>query len=317
MKGTVALLGAGLIGRGWAILFANAGYGVRVYDADVQAPATAFEAIAANLGVLEAEGMIPDAAALLERIAFAPTLKAATEDASYVQESIKEDVAAKRATFEELGRVCAPEVILASSCSGIPPERFMASTRARERCLIAHPFSPPHLIPLVELVPTRWTSPAALETTRSLMVSLGQRPVLIHKPVQGFVVNRLQAAVINEALRLVGDEVIDAADLDLCMSQGLGLRWAFMGPFETMELNAPGGFSDYVTKFAGTYRAILTDMGISRSWSRSAIDMVERARRATLPEPQQIPARRLWRDQMLMKLAKLLRGPRLGKVLVP
>lgn len=317
MTRTVALLGAGLIGRGWAILFANAGYDVRVYDTGAQAPVTAREAIAANLRVLEAEGMIRDARALLERIAFAPTLKAATEGACYVQESITEDVVAKRAAFEELGSLCAPEVILASSCSGIPPEQFIAGTRARERCLIAHPFSPPHLIPLVELVPTRWTSPVALETTRSLMLSLGQRPVLIHKPVHGFVVNRLQAAVINEALRLVGDEVIDAADLDLCMSQGLGLRWAFMGPFETMELNAPGGFSDYVTKFGGTYRAILTDMGIAGSWSRSAIDTVERARRATLPELQQIPARRLWRDQMLMKLAKLLRGPRLGKALAP
>jgi hypothetical protein len=90
-----------------------------------------------------------------------------------------------------------------------------------------------------------------------------------------------------------------------------------MGPFETMELNAPGGFSDYVTKFGGTYRAILTDMGITGSWSRSAIDTVERARRAALPELQQIPERRLWRDQMLMRLAKLLRGPRLVKVLAP
>lgn len=317
MTRTVALLGAGLIGRGWAILFANAGYGVRIYDAGTRAPVTAREAIAANLRVLETEDMIPDAAALLERIGFTPTLAAATEGACYVQESITEDAATKRAAFEELGRLCAPEVILASSCSGIPPEQFMAGTRARERCVIAHPFSPPHLIPLVELVPTRWTSPAVLATTRSLMVSLGQRPVLIRKAVQGFVVNRLQAAVINEALRLVGDEVIDAADLDLCMSQGLGLRWAFMGPFETMELNAPGGFGDYVTRFGGTYRAILADMGIAGPWSRRALDTVERARRSALPELQQIPERRLWRDQMLMKLAKLLRGPRLGGAAAP
>ncbi len=161
-------------------------------------------------------------------------------------------------------------------------------------------------------MPTRWTSEPTLQRTRELLIGLGQAPVLIRKPVVGFAVNRLQAAVINEALSLVEEGVIAPADLDLCMSQGLGLRWAFVGPFETMELNAPKGFMDYATKFGGVYRSILDTMRVDRPWSARAISAVESWRRAELPGEADVVRRRLWRDHNLMKLAKLFRGPKLG-----
>jgi 3-hydroxyacyl-CoA dehydrogenase len=256
--------------------------------------------------------MIDSAQALLQRIRFCATMAEAVDGAEYVQESVHEVCEAKRSVFLQLGRVAAPETVLASSCSTIPPEQFLADVEHRERCLIAHPFSPPHLIPLVELVPTPWTSEHTLQRTRELMISLGQTPVLIRKPVVGFAVNRLQAAVINEALSLVDEGVIAPADLDLCVSQGLGLRWAFLGPFETMELNAPRGFMDYASKFGGVYRSILDTMHVDRPWSSSAIDAVESWRRAELPCEADVARRRLWRDHNLMKLAKLFRGPKLG-----
>lgn len=309
---SVALVGSGLIGRGWMILFANAGYDVRAYDISDEARANAADAVRANLQLLEAEGMIDSAQALLHRISFCASMAEAVEGAEYVQESVHEVCETKRSVFLQLGRVTAPETVLASSCSTFPPEQFLADVEHRERCLIAHPFSPPHLIPLVELVPTRWTSQQTLQRTRELMTSLGQTPVLIRKSVVGFAVNRLQAAVINEALSLVDEGVIAPADLDLCVSQGLGLRWAFLGPFETMELNAPKGFMDYASKFGGVYRSILDTMRVDRPWSARAIGAVETWRRAELPAEADIVRRRLWRDHNLMKLAKLFRGPKLG-----
>jgi hypothetical protein len=129
--------------------------------------------------------------------------------------------------------------------------------------------------------------------------------------VVGFAVNRLQAALINEAISLVADGAIDPEDLDLCVSQGLGLRWAFIGPFETMELNASGGFLHYATKFEATYRSILDTMRVDRPWPREALARVESWRRAVLPAEADVTRRRLWRDYNLMRLAKLFRGERL------
>ena len=313
MHDTVALVGSGLIGRGWAILFASAGGAVRIYDADLAAGDKARAAIADTLRVLEAERMIESSAALLGRMTWCESLEAAVDGAAYVQESVFESVEAKSSVFEALGHVTGPDVILASSGSGIPPEQFMQNVRYRERCLIAHPFSPPHLIPLVEIVPTRWTSPAVIDKTVARLEAIGQRPVRIHKPVFGFAVNRLQAVVIDEAISLVRQGVIDPADLDLCMSHGLGLRWAFMGPFETMDLNAAHGFAEYVSKYGDFYRALLEAGGGPRQpWTGEPIERIEAWRRAACPSEDQVTRRRLWRDGMLMKLAQLLRGPRLG-----
>jgi 3-hydroxyacyl-CoA dehydrogenase len=312
MTGTVALLGAGLIGRGWAMLFANADWDVRVFDADPGAAERALPAIGDNLQLLEREGMIPSAADLARRIHFTATLAEAVEGASWVQESVFEDTALKAEVLGETGELTAEDVILASSCSSIPPDLFMANVRHRERCVIAHPFSPPHLIPLVEIVPSSWTAPEVVERVKAQMIALGQKPVLIRKPIQGFAVNRLQAVVINEAISLVADGVISPEDLDACMSQGLGLRWAFIGPFETMELNAPLGFKAYVTKYGRLYRELLDDMRTDRPWSPAAVDEVEAWLRPAHPEEADVSRRRLWRDHNLMRLSKLFRGPRFG-----
>jgi 3-hydroxyacyl-CoA dehydrogenase len=286
---------------------------VRIYDDNEGARTVTRKAIETNLRLLEEEHMIVGADQLMQQMKYCSTLEGAVEGACYVQESVPEVLETKRSVFSALDRIAAPETILASSCSTSPPEQFMADTTHRGRCLIAHPFSPPHLIPLVEIVPTRWTTAEVVASTQQLMRAIGQRPVMIHKPVVGFAVNRLQAAVINEALSLVEEGVIDPADLDLCMSQGLGLRWAFLGPFETMELNAPRGFKDYASKFGGVYRSILATMRVDRPWSAQAINAVERWRRAELPTEAEVTQRRLWRDHNLMRLGKLFRGPRLGR----
>jgi L-gulonate 3-dehydrogenase len=308
----VALVGTGLIGRGWAMLFANAGCEVRLYDADPGAAAKARAAISENLRLLQDEGMIESAEALMQRLSFCATLEDAVRGAAYVQESVFESTPVKSGVFVQLGELTGPEVILASSGSGIPPEEFMVDVRHRERCLIAHPFNPPHLIPLVEIVRTRWTSDKAVEATRARMRAIGQKPVTIHKPVFGFAVNRLQAVVIDEAISLVRQGVIDPEDLDLCMSQGLGLRWAFMGPFETMDLNAAHGFKEYTEKYGQFYRQLLESSGSREPWVGEPVERIEAWRRSACPREEDVTRRRLWRDHMLMKLARLLRGARLG-----
>ncbi len=188
-----------------------------------------------NLDLLKQEGLIDDPAVLAARIRFCASLEEAVDGVDYIQESVTESLAIKGDLFRTLGEIAAPDAILASSCSSIPPEQFMSDVRHPERCLIAHPFSPPHLIPLVEIVPTRWTSPDVIARTRALMTELGQAPVTIHKPVVGFARQPSPGCRHHEAIMLVEDGVIDPADLDLCMSHGLGLRWAFLGPFETMN----------------------------------------------------------------------------------
>lgn len=312
MSESIALVGSGLIGRGWAILFANAGCEVRVYDCDPAAAQRALPAIHDNLEVLEKEQMIDSAAALESRIRFTKTLAAAVEGVRYVQESVVESTQVKGEVFRELGDLTGPETILASSCSSIPPEEFMADVRHPERCLIAHPCSPPHLMPLVEVVTTRWTSPAVLKSTYERLLALGQRPVRVHKPVVGFAINRLQAVLIDAAISLVEEGIIDPEDVDLCMSQGLGLRWAFMGPFETMEMNSARGFKEYVTKYGGAYHGMLNAMRPTPHWNAQAVDRIEAWRRAEYPGEDDVTRRRLWRDQNLMRLAKLFRGPKLG-----
>lgn len=303
---SVALIGSGLIGRGWAILFARAGYRVRLHDSASAAVDAALGAIAANVRLLEAERLVDDGAALLSRIEPAATLAGAVDGAFYAQESVTEDEAVKRGVFAELGQCADPGTILASSCSTIPPARFMDTVAGPERCIIAHPFSPPHLVPLVEIVLAPATRPSVADETMALMRAIGQRPVLIHKPVVGFAVNRLQAVVINEAMGLVRDGVISPGDLDLCMSEGLGRRWAFMGPFETMELNAHDGFKDYATRYSGVYRSILDDIDTGSPWDEEAISRIEAWRREGYPTRDEVTERRLWRDRMLMTLGRFL-----------
>lgn len=312
MTESIALIGSGLIGRGWAILFANVGCEVRFYDADASAVERAQPAIHENLLALEAEQLIESAAALEARIRFCDSIAAALEGARYVQESVAESAEVKGAVFRELGTLTGPDTVLASSCSSIPPEEFMADVRHRERCLIAHPCSPPHLMPLVEVVTTRWTSPAVLQSTYERLLALGQRPVRVHKPVAGFAINRLQAVLIDAAISLVEEGIMDPADVDLCMSQGLGLRWAFMGPFETMDMNSARGFKEYVTKYGSAYHGMLNAMRPTQPWNSGAVDRIEAWRRAQFPGEDDVTRRRLWRDRNLMKLARLFRGARLG-----
>jgi L-gulonate 3-dehydrogenase len=192
-------------------------------------------------------------------------------------------------------------VTIASSTSTFPGSALFSDLAGRHRCLVAHPINPPYLVPLVEIVPTPWTSPDRTESARAFMLSLQQVPIVLRREVPGFVVNRLQVALLSEAFRLVEDNVVGVVDLDRAIADGLGLRWAFMGPFETIDLNAPGGIRDYVERFGQPFYEIATEQTQARRWEEPLISKVEEERRQVLPADQLL-ARQRWRDLYLMSI---------------
>jgi len=251
----VAVIGAGLIGRAWAMVFARAGWDVALHDAVAEAAEASLRLIEEGLRALAEHGLADDPAGAAARVN-AASLAAAVDGASFVQENVPETVAAKRAIFAELDRHAAPDAILASSTSSIVASLFTENLAGRHRCLVAHPVNPPHLVPLVELVGSPWTAPDTVERARAVYRAVGQVPIVVRREIEGFVLNRLQGALLAEAFRLVGDGFVSPQDLDKTLKDGLGLRWSFMGPFETIELNAPGGIADYCARYAGIYRRL-------------------------------------------------------------
>jgi 3-hydroxyacyl-CoA dehydrogenase len=209
-------------------------------------------------------------------------------------------VEAKKEIFAELDRLAAADTILASSTSGIPASSFTADLPGRGRCLVGHPINPPSLVPLVELVPAPWTEQSAMDKARALYEGAGQVPITVNREIQGFIVNRLQGALLAEAFRLVEDGYISSADVDKAVKDGLGLRWAFMGPFETIDLNAPGGIRDYCARYGPLYLDIATQAQ-PRAWEQPLVDKLEAERQQELP-PAERAARQRWRDERLMKL---------------
>jgi hypothetical protein len=297
----IAVVGAGLIGRAWAIVFARAGMPVALWDRFPQQTTAALEFIAERLPELHASGLLPDdPETVLARIRPVQSLWETVRDADYVQENGPERPDTKTALFEELDRAARPETVIASSSSGIPASAFTQHMKTRARCLIAHPVNPPYLVPLVEICPAPWTAPEAVAFTRTLMVQAGQVPATVKKEVDGFALNRLQGALLAEAFRLLADDVIDPDDLDALMKHGLGLRWSFMGPLETIDLNAPGGLADYCDRYGPLY-AKMQQQARPMDWDAALVARLHAARRAELPANMQA-VRQEWRDRRLMAL---------------
>ncbi|HEY7579524.1 MAG TPA: 3-hydroxyacyl-CoA dehydrogenase [Acetobacteraceae bacterium] len=297
----VAVIGAGLIGRAWSIVFARAGFDVLLWDPVAKQVEAALSFIGERLPELEQAGLLKEPAQLVvRRVRPVDTLAAAVGSAEHVQENGPERVEAKQALFAELDRLARRDAVLASSTSGIPASAFTEALPGRARCLVAHPVNPPYLVPLVELCPAPWTDPATVSRTRALMTSAGQVPATVNKEMAGFALNRLQGALLAEAFRLIDDDVISPTDLDALVKHGLGLRWSFMGPLETIDLNAPGGLKDYCERYGPLYAQLQREM-TPRTWGPALIDRLQAARRAELPANMQ-PVRQEWRDRRLMAL---------------
>ncbi len=235
------------------------------------------------------------------------TLADAVRHADWVQESLPETLEVKRSTFAALDAAAPPGCVLASSTSAIVASQFTAGLAGRARCLVAHPVNPPHLVPVVELCGAPWTSAETKSRAAAVMRAVGQVPIDVQREIDGFVLNRLQVALLTEAFRLVQDGVVSPQDLDQTIADGLGLRWAFMGPFETIELNAPGGIADYCERYVPWFRRYLADLPTARVWDdeqwRKAADAWGSA-----PDAAKVARKSLWRNERLAALAAHKRG---------
>lgn len=299
----VAVIGAGMVGRAWAIVFARAGREVALYDTDAGALENALVLIAGAATDLHREGLVDeDAQTILGRITATTDLAAALKDAVYAQENAPENLDLKRDLYEKMDAVAPPETVIGSSTSGIRASDFSEHLKGRHRVLVAHPVNPPSVVPLVELAPAPWTDQACVDKVRTLMEAVGQQPITVLKEIDGFILNRLQGALLNEALCLVADGYVSTQDLDKTVKHGLGLRWSFMGPMETIDLNAPEGVPDYCGRYGPIYRQVATEND-ARPWDEKLFGQATKDRRELLPMDKHVE-RQQWRDRRLMALAR-------------
>ena len=300
----IAIVGAGFIGRAWAISFARAGHSVTLWDGDESVPGKALSYIEKLLPDLEAQDLLNDetATAVRNRMRAAERLEDALTEVDYVQENTPEELETKRAVFAELDALAPPNATLASSTSAILPSAFTEHLAGRARCLVVHPLNPPYLIPAAEVVPAPWTDPDVVTRTADFLRATGHAPIVMKRELDGFVMNRLQGALLDEAFRLVANGHASVEDVDIGIREGLALRWSFMGPFETIDLNAPGGVRDYVERYESIYKRLHAEMRTRADWSGPVLKEIEAERRQRLPAGK-LQDRQAWRDRRLMALA--------------
>jgi carnitine 3-dehydrogenase len=246
----VAVVGTGAIGGSWVALALAHDLSVRASDPAPGAEARLRDQVAAQLADL-LDGTDPDPHQLLEGLEFTGDPAAAVADADLVLEAGPERAELKRELFAALDEASDPDVLLASSSSGLGPSSFQDVCRHPERVVVTHPFNPPHLIPLVEVVGGRATGAEAVDAAMTVMRRLGRLPVRIRAELPGHVVNRLQAALWREAYDLVGRGAISVADLDTAVASGPGLRWALLGPIATQHLSGGAGGLAHVLDHLG------------------------------------------------------------------
>jgi len=258
---TVAVIGTGVIGASWSALFLAKGLRVIATDPAPNAEANLRTFIREAWPLLEQLGLAPGASQ--SNLTFNADMKAAVVDADFVQENGPERIDFKEKLYGQLDELLSPDVIIASSSSGLPVSEIQKGCKAHpERCVLGHPFNPPHIIPLVEIVGGDKTSEETIQRAMAFYRELGKRPVRINKEVPGHVANRLAAALYREVIYLVSEGVISVADIDDAVSWGPGLRWGVMGPNLLYKLGGgSGGMKHFFEQFSAPMTAIWSILG--------------------------------------------------------
>jgi L-gulonate 3-dehydrogenase len=303
----VAVVGAGSIGVAWALVFAQAGHAVGLYDPAADRRAAVPAEVGSRLAALDDAGLLgEDAAVIASRVTVTADLDDAAGPVAYVQECAPESLAVKRELFARLDQSAPPEAVLASSSSALTCSAITDGLAGVDRCLIAHPGNPPYLLHVVELVPGPATAPGTVEKAAALLRAAGMAPVRLRKEIAGFVFNRLQGAVLREAYCLVRDGVVAPEDVDLVMRAGLGRRWSVLGPFETVELNTRGGIDAHATIMGPAYARMGADRGQVDAWEPELVSEVSASVRRRLPR-EAWEDHVAWRDHALMVLERCWR----------
>ena len=300
-----SIIGSGSIGIGWAIVFARAGYSVKVFDIEEAALKNFNTQIKSRLALLrENELLAENPQAVLERIQTTLDLAEAVAEADYIQECGPESVEIKRDLFAKLLKLAKSDAIIASSSSALKASEFAADLIGNETCLVVHPGNPPYLISIAEVVPAKFTTDAAIARCTELLTKVGIIPIRVNNEPQGFVFNRLQGAILREAYCLVRDGVISPTDLDLIVTEGLGKRWSIVGPFATSALNVRGGIKAHVARMGKSYFEMGKERGQNDPWDESLVDIVAADIEKKLPDANWEENTKK-RDLALMKLNKL------------
>ncbi|MGH9740839.1 MAG: 3-hydroxyacyl-CoA dehydrogenase NAD-binding domain-containing protein [Candidatus Acidiferrum sp.] len=244
----VAIVGTGLIGASWAAQYLARGFDVIATDPAPNAEADLRKWVDEAWELLTLVGLAVGASR--DRLTFTTDLKEAVSNADFVQENVPERLILKARVFAQMDEAAPPDSILASSASGITMDNIQSGCKHPERCVIGHPFNPPHVMPLVEVVGGAKTSEAVIEQAMTFYASIGKKPIRLRKSVPGHVGNRLQAALYREVLYLIQQGVVSVEDADIAVSYGLGLRWGVMGPSLQWHLGGgPGGIHHFVAHF--------------------------------------------------------------------
>ena len=299
----ILILGGGAIGVCFATVFGDHGFSVTLIEPD----RARRDGVLADVGrrhatVRDAGLAIARPNDVIGRLRVADRVDGAIAEAVLIIEAGPENLDIKRAIVTNLLAHARPDAVIATASSAITISDIVTTPSQRARCLVAHPVNPPTLIRVVELVPAPETSEATVDVATGLFSAAGFDPITLGAELPGFVFNRLQSAVLREAYRLVGEGVVDVDGVDRLVRDGLGPRWALSGPFETAELNTPGGIAAHAARMGPAYRAIGEARGERDcDWTPDLVAEIERQRRALVPADA-LPGRRAWRDRALAGL---------------
>jgi 3-hydroxypropionate dehydrogenase (NADP+) len=308
----VTCVGSGLVGQGWATLFALAGYQVTLEDVTERKVEDAIKRVEKQMRFLEVKGLAKGANEAMHRLYGTTSLIEAMGKADYVQESVYESYPAKMEIYQKMDEITEPKVILASSTSGLMMSEIQkAAKRYPERCIVAHPWNPSYLVPLVELSPGAKTSAETTKKTHELMEDIGKIPVTLKKEVPGFIANRLSAALWREALNLIDIGVASVEDVDKAIVNGPGLRWAIMGPYLTYHLGGGKGGIEYLMRHIDISKAKWLES--MAKWTETPETAVEKAikgiHETTLVKKHNLEELEEWRDNRLVDILESRRKP--------
>jgi len=308
----VACVGAGLIGHSWATLFAWNNYETILQDLRADTLEHALFQIQQKLEFLFENGLLKDSAVddCLKRIKITTDLDEAVSEADYVQESTYENYSVKREIFKAMDGAAPAETILASSSSTLKMTQIQKATARPDRCVVAHPWNPPHLMPLVEIIPGKRTSPKTVRRTKELMTELGKVAVVQKKEMPGTIGNRMAAALWREAIDLVYRDVAELEDIDKAVSAGPGIRWAILGPHLGYHLGGGRGGIEYYLRHLGPamasrWKTLATWTSIPPLARKKIINGIKKMKILQEKQPDEIAE---WRDEKLIELLRLLHG---------
>lgn len=297
---TVGIVGRGIVGSSWALVFARAGLNVRIWCRKPEEVGGVRQQVADAVAALNGTGLGGDPDTI-GRITVCTSLEETLRDADYVQESVSEDLDLKLNILHEIEAVVHRTTVIGSSTSGLLPSVLSQDMAHPERFLIVHPLTPPHLLPITELCASAHTSHAVTVRVSDYLTRIGQRPVVLHAEIPGFALNRVLGAMMNECFALVNDGVLDPHDIDALLTEGFGLRWGVIGPLAAMDLNAPDGIGDYLRRYGEMYNEVARSRGATPVLTDNVIDSID----ATLSVPcseEERHARKHQRDRRVAKL---------------